>query len=139
MNWVCSPTVFYRWQKELRGGWLGRRSQPTIPSSRNGQLPGQKDPDEGRGAGRAEGGAVAPKKTLGNSGRERHCRWTMRGFWWRATSEHYNKVRLNSAIAYITPKNMPAGRQQELHVSRSFEKWRYTPLLTALSVDFKLN
>ena len=61
----------------------------------------------------------------------------MRGFWWRATSEHYNKVRLNSAIAYITPKNMPAGRQQELHVSRSFEKWRYTPLLDGAFCRFQ--
>ena len=32
--------------------------------------------------------------------------------------EHYNNVRLNSAIAYITPKDMPAGRQQEIHSER---------------------
>jgi putative transposase len=29
--------------------------------------------------------------------------------------EHYNNVRLNSAIGYITPKDMLAGRQQEIH------------------------
>jgi putative transposase len=29
--------------------------------------------------------------------------------------EHYNDVRLNSAIGYITPKHMLAGRQQEIH------------------------
>jgi hypothetical protein len=29
--------------------------------------------------------------------------------------EHYNKVRLNSAIGYIMPKDMLAGRQQEIH------------------------
>lgn len=32
--------------------------------------------------------------------------------------EHYNKVRLNSAIGYITPKDMLAGRQQEIHAER---------------------
>jgi hypothetical protein len=32
--------------------------------------------------------------------------------------EHYNDVRLNSAIGYITPKDMVAGRQQEIHAAR---------------------
>jgi putative transposase len=32
--------------------------------------------------------------------------------------EHYNDVRLNSAIGYITPKDMLAGRQQEIHAER---------------------
>jgi putative transposase len=32
--------------------------------------------------------------------------------------EHYNNVRLNSAIGYITPKDMLAGRQQEIHDER---------------------
>jgi len=32
--------------------------------------------------------------------------------------EHYNHVRLNSAIGYITPKDMLAGRQQEIHADR---------------------
>jgi len=32
--------------------------------------------------------------------------------------EHCNNVRLNSAIGYITPKDMLAGRQQEIHASR---------------------
>jgi putative transposase len=32
--------------------------------------------------------------------------------------EHYNGVRLNSAVGYITPKDMLAGRQQEIHVER---------------------
>jgi putative transposase len=31
---------------------------------------------------------------------------------------HYNNVRLNSAIGYITPKDMLAGRQQEIHTER---------------------
>ena len=31
---------------------------------------------------------------------------------------HYNNVRLNSAIGYITPKDMLAGRQQEIHAER---------------------
>lgn len=32
--------------------------------------------------------------------------------------EHYNQVRLNSAIGYITRKDMLAGRQQEIQVDR---------------------
>ena len=32
--------------------------------------------------------------------------------------EHYNDARLNSAIGYITPKDMLAGRQQEIHAER---------------------
>jgi putative transposase len=32
--------------------------------------------------------------------------------------EHCNNVRLNSATGYITPKDMLAGRQQELHAER---------------------
>ncbi|MGP8259519.1 MAG: transposase [Acidobacteriaceae bacterium] len=32
--------------------------------------------------------------------------------------EHYNNVRLNSAIGYITPKDVLAGRQQEIHAER---------------------
>src|SRR2546425_5621481 len=32
--------------------------------------------------------------------------------------EHYNNVRLNSAIGYITPKDMLAGCQQEIQAER---------------------
>jgi len=32
--------------------------------------------------------------------------------------EHYNNVRLNSAIGYITPKDMLASRQREIHAER---------------------
>jgi putative transposase len=32
--------------------------------------------------------------------------------------EHYNNTRLNSAIGYITPTDMLAGRQQEIHTGR---------------------
>jgi putative transposase len=32
--------------------------------------------------------------------------------------EHYNNTRLNSAIGYITPKDMLAGRQQEIQAER---------------------
>src|SRR5947199_9038002 len=32
--------------------------------------------------------------------------------------EHYNNVRLNGAVGYITPKDMLAGRQQEIHAER---------------------
>jgi hypothetical protein len=32
--------------------------------------------------------------------------------------EHYNNVRLNSAVGYITPEDMLAGRQREIHAER---------------------
>jgi putative transposase len=32
--------------------------------------------------------------------------------------EHYNNIRLNGAVDYITPKDMLAGRQQEIHAER---------------------
>ena len=32
--------------------------------------------------------------------------------------EHYNNVRLNSAIGYITPKDILAGHQQEIQAER---------------------
>ena len=32
--------------------------------------------------------------------------------------EHYNNVRLNSAVGYITPKDMLAGRQAEIQALR---------------------
>src|ERR1019366_1075256 len=31
--------------------------------------------------------------------------------------EHYSNVRLNSAVGYITPKDMLAGRQQAIHAN----------------------
>jgi len=36
----------------------------------------------------------------------------------KAYVEHYNNVHLNSAIGYITPKNMLAGYQQEIQAER---------------------
>jgi putative transposase len=36
----------------------------------------------------------------------------------QAYVEHYNNIRLNSAIGYITPKDMLSGRQQEIHAER---------------------
>jgi hypothetical protein len=32
--------------------------------------------------------------------------------------DHYNDIRLNSAIGYITPKDMLAGHQQEIQTDR---------------------
>ena len=32
--------------------------------------------------------------------------------------EHYNNLRLNNAIGYITPKDMLAGHQQEIQAER---------------------
>jgi len=34
------------------------------------------------------------------------------------SQQHYNNIRLNSALGYITPKDMLAGRQQEIHAER---------------------
>jgi hypothetical protein len=36
----------------------------------------------------------------------------------QAYVEHYNKVRLNSAIGCVTPKDVLAGRQQQIHAER---------------------
>jgi len=36
----------------------------------------------------------------------------------RGYVDHYNNVRLNSATTYITPKDILAGRQQEIHAER---------------------
>ena len=35
--------------------------------------------------------------------------------------EHYNNARMNSAIGYITPKDMLAGHQQEIHADRDLK------------------
>ena len=32
--------------------------------------------------------------------------------------DHYNTVRLNSAIGFVTPQDMLAGRQAEIHAAR---------------------
>jgi hypothetical protein len=32
--------------------------------------------------------------------------------------DHYDNVRLNNATGYITPKDMLAGRPQEIHAER---------------------
>jgi putative transposase len=42
-----------------------------------------------------------------------HARTAKRGY-----AEHYNNVRLNSAIGYITPKDMLAGYQHEIQAER---------------------
>ena len=38
--------------------------------------------------------------------------------------DHYNNVRLNSATDYITPKDMLAGRQQEIHAERDRKSYK---------------
>ena len=47
--------------------------------------------------------------------------------------EHYNNVRLNSAIGYITPKDMLAGHQQEIQAERigSWTRRRNSGRITA--------
>jgi putative transposase len=36
----------------------------------------------------------------------------------RSGKDHYNDIRLNSAIGYVTPKDMLAGHQQEIQADR---------------------
>ena len=36
----------------------------------------------------------------------------------RGYVEHYNNIRLNAAVGYVAPKDMLAGRQQEIHAER---------------------
>jgi hypothetical protein len=36
----------------------------------------------------------------------------------RGYVEHYNNTRLNAAVGYVAPKDMLAGRQQEIHAAR---------------------
>jgi hypothetical protein len=38
--------------------------------------------------------------------------------------EHYNNVRLNSAIGNITPKDMLAGHQQDIFRPSGIESWK---------------
>ena len=62
---------------------------------------------------------LRPNNPIRNiAGRERRCRWKMRGVSWSTTSSIYYNVHLNSAIGYITPKDMLAGRQQEIRTGR---------------------
>ena len=63
------PTVFYRWQKEFfeNGAAAFQPKARTNHSRRAGtdRVPGEEDPDEGRGSGRTDGGARRAKKKLG--------------------------------------------------------------------------
>jgi hypothetical protein len=50
---------------------------------------------------------------------ERHCRWKDARRLVETYVAHYNNVRLNSAVGYITPKDMLAGRQEQIQAERS--------------------
>jgi transposase InsO family protein len=39
----------------------------------------------------------------------------------RGYVEHYNNIRLNAGVGYVTPKDMLAGRQQEIHAERDWK------------------
>ena len=66
MKWDLQPTVFYRWQKEFfeNGACCLRAESGNQPLRRAGadRVPAEEDPDEGRGPGRADGGARRAKK-----------------------------------------------------------------------------
>jgi putative transposase len=47
------------------------------------------------------------------TGSRKYCTCLVQGY-----VEHYNNVRLNSAIGYITPKDMLAGHQQDIQAER---------------------
>jgi transposase-like protein len=63
------PTVFYRWQKEFFENGAAAFEQKARPnhSAEQGadRLPGEEDPDQGRGFGRTDGGARRAKKRHG--------------------------------------------------------------------------
>ena len=44
----------------------------------------------------------------------RRCASTTPGGWWHKYVEHYNNVRLHSAIGYVTPADKLAGREKEI-------------------------
>jgi hypothetical protein len=43
--------------------------------------------------------------------------------------DHYNTVRLHSAIGFITPADMLAGRQAEIHAAREPGRRAWPPLI----------
>ena len=63
------PTVFYRWQKEFfeNGAAAFQTKARTESSGRAGtdRIPGEEDPAQRRGPGRADGEHIALKKELG--------------------------------------------------------------------------
>ena len=53
-----------------------------------------------------------------SSGRERHCRWTVRGVWWGATPSNYNNVRRQTTCPpgvrrRSTPRGIGSWRRRE--------------------------
>ena len=63
---ALQPTVFYRWHKQFfenGAAAFGRRSVPPTGRARAAdRVPGEEGEEEGRGAGRADGGARGLKK-----------------------------------------------------------------------------
>jgi hypothetical protein len=65
--------------------------------------------------------AESSRNTAIASAREGRFRSMTRGFYLRGYVEHYNKVRLTSAVGYVTPKDMVAGHQQEIQADAESE------------------
>ena len=93
------PTVFYRWQKEFfENGAAAFEDGATEPLSRPGadRLPGEEDPDQGRGSGRTDGGARGrKKKRLGNSERN--------------LGIHGTRSWISSGVGQGRPRSAPGG------------------------------
>jgi transposase-like protein len=100
------PTVSYRWQKELfENGAAAFQSQErphrqVEEKQKRIEFLEKKVRTKDEVLAELMAEHIALKKSLG-------------GY-----VEHYNNVRLNSATGYITPKNVLAGRQQEIHAER---------------------
>src|ERR1051326_2130986 len=60
------PTVFYRWQKEFfengAPAFEPKKASQPLRRPRTDRLPGEEDPDQGRGPGRADDRTCGPKK-----------------------------------------------------------------------------
>ena len=48
--------------------------------------------------------------------------------------EHHNNIRLNSAVQYITPKDMLAGHQQEIHANTHDATQQGNPVVLVASI-----
>ena len=96
------PTVFYRWQKEFFENGAAAFQQ-------RGRTNHQPEQERIAYLEKKIGECIRPGTPLSLG----DARRLVKGY-----VEHYNNVRLNSAIGYITPTDMLAGHQQEIQAER---------------------